>query len=195
MGPLRNLRLPLHNPELKPSQVLTIERLGNPKNDQREETCTLIERAVSQPYEDTTLLNYRQSVMDIKVELATWTRFRDWHTLATYRPSTQRVAAAAKVLEAFYAAKNERPPGWVRVTLDQLPDGGVVVDEKDRQQRLNAVWESLDSAWFALFRHTDHWVEGWTGEQCPNPFWADYRPGRYWQSVGLQSRYTSDQEL
>jgi hypothetical protein len=36
LGPLRNLRLPLRNPELKASQVLTVDRLGNPKNDERE---------------------------------------------------------------------------------------------------------------------------------------------------------------
>lgn len=146
LGPLRNLRLPLCNPELKPSQLLTIDRLGNPKHDQREETCTLIERAVSQPLEDANLVTlYRQNTIDFHVEMATLNRFfRYWEPLPAYWPSTQRIAAAAKALDAFYTVNNEFPPPWVTVALDQLPDGGVVVGEMERRRRLGAIWESLN---------------------------------------------------
>jgi hypothetical protein len=68
LGSLWNLRLPLRKPELKTAPVLTLDRLGNPKNDAREETCTLIERAVSQPLEDANLVTlYRQNMIDFYI--------------------------------------------------------------------------------------------------------------------------------
>jgi hypothetical protein len=163
MGPLRTLRLSLRNPDLKPSQVLTIERLENPKDDERDKTCTLIERAVSQPSEDSSLLTYRQSEIDMKVEMATYNRIRlDWTPWPTYWPSAQRVAAAAKALDAFHTAKNSSPPPWVTVALEQLPEGGVVVDEKGRQTRLGAVWKSLNSTEDRMYTQTERWIEGWS---------------------------------
>jgi hypothetical protein len=172
MGPLRNLRLPLRNSELKPSQLLIIDRLGNPKNDEREETCTLIEQAVSQPSEVSSVLTYRQNMIDIHVEMTTFNRFhRYWPPLPTYRPSTQRIAAAAKALAALRTAKHATPQFWVTVALEQLPGDGVVSDEQESQRRLVAIWESLSSLGWDPFRQTEDWVEGWT----PPPFWAEGR--------------------
>lgn len=86
-----------------------------------------------------------------------------------YRPSTQRIAAAAKALDAISTATHGRPPPWVTVALEQLPDGDVVVDEKEWRKRLGAIWESLNVD--HQFSQTEHWVEGWT----PPPFWAEGR--------------------
>ena len=74
LGPLRNLRLPLHSPELGPGQLLAIERLGPEQglHEEVEATCKRIERAVCQPSEDASFLTYRQNVIDVKVELATY---------------------------------------------------------------------------------------------------------------------------
>jgi hypothetical protein len=181
MGPLRNLRLPLRDPNLKPSQVLAIDRLANPKNDLREETCALIERAVSQPSEDSSLLTYRQSVMDVYFEMATYSRFRhNWRPLPTYWPSTQRVAAAARALYAFYNAKRSYPPAWVSVALNQFPVGGVVVDETERQRRLNVILDRLHLTAGRSFDQTTWWLEGWTDAHHPNPFWGEGR-SMYWQ--------------
>jgi hypothetical protein len=181
LGPLRNLRLPLRKPELKNSQVLTIDRLANPKNDAREETCTLIERAVAQSLEDASLLTYRQSMADIKIEMATHNRIqRGWTPRPTYWASTERVAAAAKVLDGFYTAKNACPPPWLTVALDQLQDGGVVADETERQRRLDEILDSLKTTGDYRFSETVWWLEGWTGR--PNPFWGESSTGpRYWE--------------
>ena len=189
LGPLWNLRLPIRDPELKSVPVLTIDRLQNPKNDAREETCTLIERAVSQPLEDANLVTfYRQNMIDFHVEMATYNRYhRDWPPLPAYWPSTQRIAAAAKALHAFYTVKNESPPPWVTIALDQLLDNGVVVGEIcrtmalwDRRRRLGAIWEYLHSTDRRAFSETEHWVEGWAGPDRPNPLWVEGRP-RYWR--------------
>jgi len=182
LGPLRNLRLPLRNPKLKPSQALTIERLRNLKNDQREETCSLIERAVCQPSEDAKLLTYRQSVMDVYFEMATYERFRHgWRPLPAHWPSTQRVAAAARALYAFYAAKHSAPPTWLSVALDQLPWDGVIVDEAERQRSLNNILNCLVSTASHSFRYATWWVEGWTDGLHPNPFWREGGKMMYWQ--------------
>jgi hypothetical protein len=181
LGPLRNLRLPLRNPELKPSLVFTIDRLGNPKNDAREETCALIERAVLQPLEDANLVTlYRQKMIDFHVEMATYNRFHQWWPpLPAYWPSTQHIAAAATALDAFYTVKNESPPPWVTVALDELPGGGVVVDEGERRRRVGAIWEALNSTDRHVFHAAENWVEGWTTPLRSNPFWTEGRP-RYW---------------
>ena len=150
LGPLRNLRLPLNSPELGPGQLLAIERLGPEQglHEEVEATCKKIERAVCQPSEDASLLTYRQNVIDVKVELATYQKRKrdpEWAPRHPYKPSTQRIAAAAKALDAFYTAKNLPPPSWVTVALAQLPDGGVVVNKEERNQRLDQILRSLET--------------------------------------------------
>jgi hypothetical protein len=87
--------------------------------------------------------------------------------------------------------KNESPPPWVTIALDQLLDNGVVVGEIcrtmafwDRHRRLGAIWEYLHSTNRRAFNGIEHWVEGWAGPHRPNPFWVEGRP-RYWRRIAV----------